>query len=146
MHKIRSCGVIVFRREPELSFLLLCQPNRYDLPKGHVEDGEDEQSCALRELAEETGLTSDIVTLEENFRWTTKYYPRYRRLGGQVVEKSVVVFLGWLHEDRPVRLTEHTGHEWVKWHPPHHLERGTVDGVLAELARFFARCESEREV
>ena len=61
MHKLMSCGVLVFRREPELSFLLLRQPHRLDLPKGHVEDGETEMQCALRELAEETGFGPDAI-------------------------------------------------------------------------------------
>lgn len=137
MHKVKSCGVIVFRREPELAFLLLRQPRRFDLPKGHVEQGEAEADCALRELAEETGLTADVVRLDAGFRWATTYYPRYRRFSGRTVEKTVVIFLGWLLEDRPVRLTEHTGHQWVPWRPPHRLEHGTIDGVLAELERHF---------
>lgn len=144
MHRLMSCGVIVFRREPELSFLLLRQPHRYDLPKGHTEPGEDEMTCALRELAEETGLTADIVRLDEGFRYATTYYPRYRRFGGRTVEKTVVLFLGWLLEDRPVTLSEHTGHEWVRWQPPHHIAHGTIDGVLAQLERYFG-CQSEQQ-
>lgn len=138
MHKLKSCGVMVFRREPELSFLLLRQPTRYDLPKGHVEDSESETACALRELAEETGLTTDVIRLEDDFRWATTYYPRYRRYGGQTVAKTVVVFLGWLLEPRPITLTEHAGYEWVKWWPPHQLAQGTIDGVLGEAESYFA--------
>lgn len=138
MHKLMSCGVVVFRRQPELSFLLLRQTHRRDLPKGHVEEGESETECALRELVEETGLTSDVVRLEPGFRFETKYYPRYRKFGGRVVEKTVVLFLGWLLEQREVKVSEHAGYEWVKWQPPHRLAHGTIDGVLAEVARHFA--------
>ena len=144
MHKIKSCGVVVFRREPELSFLVLTQPHRFDLPKGHLEAGEDETTCALRELYEETGLTADVVRLESGFRWATTYYPRYRRLHGQTVAKTVVVFLGWLLEERPVVVTEHTGHEWVPWRPPHRLAHGTIDGVLAEVERHFKSAGAPR--
>ncbi|MFM7149407.1 MAG: bis(5'-nucleosyl)-tetraphosphatase [Gemmataceae bacterium] len=138
MYKLMSCGVIVFRRDPDLSFLLLRQPTRFDLPKGHVEKGEDETTCALRELAEETGLTSEIIKLEPGFRFTTKYYPRYRKFGGRVVEKTVVIFLGWLQDERPVTLTEHTGYEWIRWQPPHRLSHGTIDGVLSQVEKFFS--------
>lgn len=137
MNKLMSCGVLVFRRQPELSFLLLRQPHRYDLPKGHVEEGEIETSCALRELAEETGLTPEIVQLEPEFRFVTTYYPRYRRFGGQTVEKTVVIFLGWLLESRTVRVSEHVGYEWVRWPPPQRLSYGTIDGLLREVERYF---------
>jgi 8-oxo-dGTP pyrophosphatase MutT (NUDIX family) len=137
MDKIKSCGVVVFRRDPALSFLLLRHPHRYDLPKGHVEEGEAETECALRELAEETGLTPDVVRLEDGFRWATTYYPRYRGRGGRVVEKTVVIFLGWLLAERHVALTEHTGYEWVLWRPPHRLAQGTIDGVLAAVEKHF---------
>ncbi len=137
MRKLMSCGVIVFRREPVLSFLLLRRTHRFDLPKGHVEPGETEHQCALRELFEETGLDQSVIQLDPEFRFETKYYPRYRQYGGRVVEKTVVLFLGWLLEDRPVTLSEHGHFEWVSWQPPHRLAHGTIDGVLAAVARHF---------
>ncbi|HEY9596080.1 MAG TPA: DNA mismatch repair protein MutT, partial [Cyanophyceae cyanobacterium] len=41
MQHVKSCGFIVMRTKPQLSFLLMQKPNRYDLPKGHIEAGED---------------------------------------------------------------------------------------------------------
>jgi 8-oxo-dGTP diphosphatase len=38
-------------------------PNRWGLPGGHVEDGEDPLAAAHRELLEETGLTVDRLRL-----------------------------------------------------------------------------------
>lgn len=146
MHKLKSCGVLVFRKEPELGFLVLRQSYRYDLPKGHVEDGEDELDCALRELVEETALSRDVVRIEPGFRFATTYYPRYRKLGGQTVEKTVVIFLGWLLEDRPVVVTEHASHEWVRYPPPYRLANATIDGALAQAERFFQSMQvAERE-
>src|SRR5690242_20644475 len=117
----KSCGVILFRRAPELSFLLMRHPDRYDLPKGHIEEGESELACALRELTEETGVPARAVQIEPGFRFTTTYYPRYKRRGGEVVEKTVVIFLGWLTEDRPIEVSEHDDFEWFRWQPPHHI-------------------------
>ena len=138
MQTIMSCGVLVFRREPELAYLLLTHPRGYDLPKGHVDDGETEEACALRELAEETGLPADAVTLDPGYRYESRYFPRYRRLGGEVVEKTVVVFLGWLNRDVPIVVSEHTGHEWVEWPPHRQYGNGTIDGALDEAGRVFA--------
>jgi len=139
MRQVISCGVIVFREDPVRSFLLLRQPHRYDLPKGHVEEGEDEMSCALRELNEETSLPRELIEVDPGFRYSTTYYPRYRRFGYEQVAKTVVIYLAWLRQaDHPIEVTEHQGHEWVPWQPPHRIERGTIDGVLAEVAEYLA--------
>jgi len=131
MRQVKSCGVLLFRREPKTAFLLLRHRHRYDLPKGHLIDGETEQQCALRELREETGIGSGQVRLDPAFRFTHTYYPRYRRFGNQQVEKTVVLFLGWLEGEAAVEVTEHEGHEWVVWAPPHRFNAGTIDQLLA---------------
>ncbi|MCZ2342240.1 MAG: NUDIX domain-containing protein [Bacteroidales bacterium] len=138
MRTIMSCGVLLFRREPELSYLLLTHPRGFDLPKGHRDPGETEQMCALRELVEETGLPAEAVTLDPRFQFQSCYYPRYRRLGGEVVQKTVTIFLGWLNQDAPIVVSEHTGHEWVAWPPPRQYGNGTIDGALDEAGRLFA--------
>ena len=69
MRQVKSCGVIVFRRMPELSFLLMKHSHRYDLPKGHMEEGETELETALREMWEETGIPIDEVKLDPEFRY-----------------------------------------------------------------------------
>lgn len=138
MRPVRSCGVLVFRREPALAFLVLTHGDRagVDLPKGHVDPGETDEACALRELAEETGIPPDAVRLDPAFAFESVYYPRYRRLGGKVVEKTVRVYLGWLERDVPITVTEHAGFEWVAWNPPHDFRNGTIDGALAAAAAF----------
>jgi len=62
--QVRSSGVIVFRKQPQLSFLLMKHANRWDLPKGHVDPGESDIECALRELDEETGIQRDDIKLD----------------------------------------------------------------------------------
>src|SRR5690606_37487395 len=54
----RSAGGIVFRaRDGVPHVLLIRDPYRnWGLPKGHLENGEDEAAAALREVREETGL------------------------------------------------------------------------------------------
>ena len=43
------------------SLLMIKLRNRWDLPKGHIEEGESESVAALREVEEETGVVAEIV-------------------------------------------------------------------------------------
>jgi|ERR671932_42616 8-oxo-dGTP pyrophosphatase MutT (NUDIX family) len=138
MRKPKSCGVIVMRTQPQLSFLLLIKhPTRYDLPKGHVEFGEDELSCALRELYEETGIEANTLDLDETFRFITNYQTSYKRFGKEIVDKTLVIFLGWLKQDVKIKLSEHDSYIWVEWNPPHAIQKKTIDPLLAELEKYF---------
>lgn len=68
MPKAISCGFIIFDRET--GGILACHPTgrpsgpemAYDIPKGHLEEGEQPLEAALRELREETGM--DLPTHE----------------------------------------------------------------------------------
>jgi bis(5'-nucleosidyl)-tetraphosphatase len=138
MRQLKSCGVILFRREPELSFLLMKHPDRWDLPKGHVDPGETELECALREMEEETGLPRDSVEIDQSFRFSEVYYPVYKRSPGEKIEKTLVIFLGWLKADRPIQLTEHAGCQWFPWNPPHAIQKNTIDPLLNEVESHFS--------
>lgn len=137
MQQIKSCGIIVMRTEPQLSFLLMQKPHRYDLPKGHMEAGEDEWSCALRELQEETGIAASNLELDREFRFTTTYLRSAERYDGETVNKTVVIFLGWLKQKVKIELSEHSGYKWVKWKPPHTIQKKTIDPLLAQLEIYF---------
>lgn len=137
LRQVKSCGVLLFRRSPQLAFLLMKHANRYDLPKGQLEPGETELACALRELAEETGIAADQVRIDPEFRFTEIYCPRYKRFGGDKVEKTLVIFLGFLNTEVPVAVSEHVGFEWIDWNPPHQIQAETVDPLLAQAAAFI---------
>jgi predicted NUDIX family NTP pyrophosphohydrolase len=62
---VTSAGILLFRRTEEAVEVLLVHPGgpfwakkdlgAWSIPKGVVEDGEERQACALRELEEELG-------------------------------------------------------------------------------------------
>ena len=70
--EVKSCGFLILRGDPPCEFLLMRHADRWDLPKGHVDRGETEMECALRELHEETGITADDIELIDRFRFTTQ--------------------------------------------------------------------------
>ena len=139
MRQVKSCGVILFRRKPEVSFLLMKHPHRFDLPKGHIDPGESEIQCALREMWEETGVPVDHVALDPEFRYEEKYYPIEPRFGSERVEKTLVIFLGWIDQAGEIQVTEHGGHEWRGWNPPHNIQKQTINPLLAAVESHFAK-------
>lgn len=73
-----TSGGVVFRRNKktgELEILLIQDAkDRWTIPKGHVEPGEETGATAEREIREETGLADMEV-----FSWLGKVNFRYRR-------------------------------------------------------------------
>lgn len=137
MQKVTSAGILLFREAPEKSFLLLKSKKRWDVPKGHVERGESEIAGALRELREETGITQQQVRLDEAFRFEMNLKFKAAYLGGRLIDKTYVVFLGYMISDVSIMLTEHDTFQWFLWKPPHHIQKWLVDPLLAEVQRHF---------
>jgi 8-oxo-dGTP pyrophosphatase MutT (NUDIX family) len=137
MPLIKSCGVIVFRRDP-LSFLLMRHADRWDLPKGHVDPGETDLECALRELWEETSIRADDVELDPSYCFELQYPVRDKRFPDQVCDKTLRIFLAWLKNKIDIQPTEHLGFEWFPWSPPHQIQSATIDPLLSHVGQHFA--------
>lgn len=82
MRNEKSCGCIVINNGEVL--LVKHNDGHIAFPKGHIENGETEEQCALRETYEETGLKVKII---KGYRYTQTYFVK------QDVLKEVVYFL-----------------------------------------------------
>jgi putative (di)nucleoside polyphosphate hydrolase len=71
---VLSCGILVMNAQRELLLCHATGSSRWDIPKGIVEPGETEAETAIREAAEECGLTFEPESLLDLGR-----YP-YRRV------------------------------------------------------------------
>lgn len=121
----------------EKLFLLMRHSNRWDLPKGHCDDDESFRETAIREMEEETGISSDQVILDPNFQFDLRYQVTYRRHGDQVFDKHVRYFLGKLPEKLEIQVTEHESFRWFAWQPPHQIQAETIDPLLAAITQHW---------
>ena len=136
MVEVKSCGFLIFRNAPSPTFLLMKHPKRWDLPKGHVDDGETEMQCALRELEEETGIRKKDIEVDDEFRFVLQYEVKYKR-DGTPKQKQLIIFLAELIKDVEIELTEHTGYQWFDWLPPHDIQEKTINPLLRELEDYW---------
>lgn len=123
--EIPAAGGLV--RNLEGKYLLIFRHGIWDLPKGKQEPGEDLESCALREVEEETGLHS--LVLGERICVTHHSYQVF----GQKCLKHTVWY--HMHDEReepllPQQEEDITGARWVeKECLPEYLE-GTYPSIV----------------
>ena len=133
--EIFSSGYLVFRLGRPIQFLLMQHANRWDLPKGHLDQGETQAEAALRELREETGIKPNELWTDPNFLFRQQYTVNESK---KAKVKELTIYLGWLRTDREIRPSEHIGFQWFDWSPPHALQSQTIDPLLDEVYRYLA--------
>ncbi|MDR1847319.1 MAG: NUDIX hydrolase [Bacteroidales bacterium] len=83
---VKAAGGVVKKCNSE-EILFIFRDGVWDLPKGHVENGETDSTAAIREVQEETGISGKIVSQEPyltyhyyfmNGRWELKQTAWYR--------------------------------------------------------------------
>lgn len=108
-----TSGGIVFRRDAKgaLEILLIQDAkNRWTIPKGHVEEGEEPKHTAEREIREETGLQEMKV-----YNWLGKVNFRYRREHTLVLMTMHIYLVQGLGETN--KLNSEDWINGVKWFP-----------------------------
>ena len=97
---------------PQGQILWIYRRGFWDLPKGKLDEGETIQTCALREVAEETGIKD--IRLHELLKFTNHiYFDKY--LNQEVVKRTY-----WFHmtisstQSGVPQITEDI--EKIEWH------------------------------
>ena len=137
MKQVKSCGVVCLRNPEDPEVLLMRHANRYDLPKGHIEEGENESECAVRELNEETGITEADLQWLDDFRFDLSYKARYKRFNFETVQKKLILFAAWVPLDIEITPTEHLSAEWHPLYPPQPIQKNTIDPLFEDLRNWL---------
>ncbi len=138
-----ASGYLIFRRQgTQLQFLLMKHPDRWDLPKGHLDPNESISQAAIRELYEETGIPADAIWTDPHFAFVHSYLVANRKRygeneGSKKVLKELTIFLGFLLRPVDLQCTEHPDYLWWNWSPPHRIQTKTIDPLLAQVAQHF---------
>ena len=137
--RVKAAGILLMTVDKgSRQFLLMRHGDRWDLPKGHCEDGETFRQTALRETEEETGITSVSISLDPGFSFDMVYPVTYKRWGEKVFEKQVRYYLGNIDTKPDLEITEHESAQWFDWNPPHAIQTQTIDPLLAAVALHFS--------
>ena len=123
-----SCGAVILRDTPDgLRVLMLRAFRHWDFPKGLIEAGETPQQTALREVREESGIT----TLE--FPWGNGFVDTGPYNRGKIAryylartKQEAVELLPSPDTGRP----EHTEYRWLSFTQARRLASPRVAGVL----------------
>lgn len=114
----KSAGAIVFRQEKKENYYLLlhypssskAKKDYWDLPKGHIERGEEEIETVKREVEEETGLKE--IEFVNGFKEQIRYFFKFE---GKNILKFVVFYLAQT-DKKDIKISgEHLGYEWLSF-------------------------------
>jgi len=125
-----SAGVVIVRFvDNKPRYLLLKVYGYWDFPKGLVDDGEEPQNGAIREVEEETGLTGLQFRWREEYR-ETEPYRNGRKVARYYLAESPA---GEVHLPVSEELghPEHDEFAWLDYETAHSLLADRVKPVFA---------------
>ena len=108
----KSAGVVTFHHaDGQRKYLLLHYvKGHWGFPRGHLEAGETPEQAAMRELAEETGLTHVFLLSGFNER-LTYYFTR----SGKPIFAEVTFFMAESPAKAVTISDEHIGFRWLPY-------------------------------
>ena len=114
---IKAAGGLVVNEANELLFIF--RREKWDLPKGKLDEGETLEACAVREIQEETGL--QVVKLKKHLVTT---WHTYEESGHHILKESAWYLLSAPKKQvlTPQTIEQITQIEWAK---PDNLQKYT---------------------
>jgi 8-oxo-dGTP pyrophosphatase MutT (NUDIX family) len=149
----KSVGCVVYRKSEGRTLFLLVQYRswQWDFPKGHVEEGENEEQTLRREIEEETGIKN--LEILPNFRIAVRYF--YTAKGNEKKErilqnKGIYIFKNAVYyaaETKSEKVTIDFENKAYVWLPYDEVcERLKNDGskkVINEVVKALSALEKE---
>ena len=111
MKTFKACGMILLSPNNEILLLQNAKRGDWGLPKGHMEEAENESQTAFRELQEETGIQAKDLNIDANFKKELTY--SFLKKTGQGIIKKALYFLA--HCDKKLNVTLSDEHQAYLW-------------------------------
>ena len=129
---IEAAGGIVENNKQEILFIY--RLNKWDLPKGKLEKGENLEECAIREVEEETGVTN--LTINNKIGET---YHTYNAFGKHFLKISHWYYMNCEKEQQLVPQTEEdiTALKWIKTTDFEEPMQNTYASIKEILGKFI---------
>ncbi|MDE1869687.1 MAG: NUDIX domain-containing protein [Candidatus Micrarchaeota archaeon] len=104
-----SAGAFVYKKEGDrvLILFLVRDNKKFDIPKGHIEKGENAEQAGKREILEESGLSVEFIP---GFKDVSKYF--FLEKGTKIL-KRVTLFLAKIGNEKVKISEEHAGFRWM---------------------------------
>ena len=139
-----SAGAFVYRiRASGIELLLLKRKGSeaYDLPKGHIEKGENAVQAAIREIKEETGIDATFLP---HFQTSTHYIFTRKK---EKISKSVKFFISRAESSRIKISNEHKGYTWCNINKAGALLKyEDLLGILPQVWDYIERYEAMQKL
>ena len=125
---INAGGGVVLN--PEGEFLAIERNGVWDLPKGKLEEGEDFETAALREVEEETGLREI-----ESLHLLVSTFHTYELAGELVLKETRWFEMRYHSKEKPVLQGEEgiTSYRWVKPGKGGFIKKNSYKSILDVL-------------